>query len=516
MVHRTDPALAVGVLFLAAWVIGCSSPPPEAATSAPGSWSVTAWGRLYEIFPEIDMLIAGEVASGHTHVTQLEGFLPMAEGSVEIVLIGAGGEQVFRADKPVRPGVFNIDILPASPGEQDLVFRINSAAGREEIRGGRVRVGTAQAPGGVIVAPVPKGASDIGEPLAFLKEEQWRSDFATAWVRRQIFAHSVAGLVRIRPPAGGETVVTSSVDAVLRSDVWPFPGKRVNAGDPLFRVVPRVAAESSLPALEAEVTVKEAELTTARARLARLEELLTLDATSQREVEGARTRVETLAAQHSAADRDFEAARSAREGGASASLTIRAPFSGEIASVDASPGATVTAGTSLARLVRTDLLWFEVALAPEGARKLAADGVVGVVLTFPEGPPIRLEEGLRLVSIAPEVNSTTGTVTVLLEAPPTEGLILGAMAEAQILLAATQEGVVMPSAALVDDGGVSVVYLQLSGESFARQQIHVLERQGERMLVDRLVAGQRLVTGGGEAIRRSSLMATGAGHGHVH
>jgi hypothetical protein len=61
-----------------------------------------------------------------------------------------------------------------------------------------------------------------------------------------------------------------------------------------------------------------------------------------------------------------------------------------------------------------------------------------------------------------------------------------------------------------------VVYLQLSGESFARQEVDVLERQGDRLLVDRLVAGQRLVDSGGEAIRRSSLMASGEAHGHVH
>ena len=74
----------------------------------------------------------------------------------------------------------------------------------------------------------------------------------------------------------------------------------------------------------------------------------------------------------------------------------------------------------------------------------------------------------------------------------------------------------MPASALVDDGGVAVVYLQLSGESFVRQEVHVLERQGDRLLVDRLVPGQRLVERGGEAIRRSSLMASGEAQGHVH
>ena len=61
-----------------------------------------------------------------------------------------------------------------------------------------------------------------------------------------------------------------------------------------------------------------------------------------------------------------------------------------------------------------------------------------------------------------------------------------------------------------------MVYLQLGGESFVCQQVDVLERQGDRLLVARLTPGQRLVSRGGETIRRASLMASGAGHGHVH
>ena len=70
--------------------------------------------------------------------------------------------------------------------------------------------------------------------------------------------------------------------------------------------------------------------------------------------------------------------------------------------------------------------------------------------------------------------------------------------------------------ALIDDGGVEVVYLQLSGEEFARQPVEVVARQGKRAIVEGLEAGQRLVTRGGEAIRRSSLLATGEVQGHVH
>ena len=163
----------------------------------------------------------------------------------------------------------------------------------------------------------------------------------------------------------------------------------------------------------------------------------------------------------------------------------------------------------------TNSVWLEVAIAPEAGRRLGA-GLTGVVVTFPEGSSLRIEDGVRLVSTSPEVDARTGTVSVLLEVPPSEALILGSTATAQILLSESAEGVVVPASALIDDGGVEIVYLQLSGEEFARQAVKVTARQGKRAIVEGLVTGQRLVTRGGEAIRRSSLLATGEVQGHVH
>jgi multidrug efflux pump subunit AcrA (membrane-fusion protein) len=95
-------------------------------------------------------------------------------------------------------------------------------------------------------------------------------------------------------------------------------------------------------------------------------------------------------------------------------------------------------------------------------------------------------------------------------------LVLGATVEAEVLLGGEQEGIVVPTRALVDDGGVMVVYLQQSGESFARQEVEVMARQGDLALVEGLVPGQRLVTRGGDAIRRAGLVSSGPPQGHVH
>ncbi|HVS16148.1 MAG TPA: efflux RND transporter periplasmic adaptor subunit [Thermoanaerobaculia bacterium] len=504
-------AVVLAVTVLAA--CGAERPAVEAAGDA--SWSVTAWGDLYEVFPEVDPLVAGGVAVAHTHVTVLDGFAPLERGRVEIVLGGDGDEQVFAATESVRPGIFQVELRPDRAGERELRFRVSSPAGEEEIPGGRVRVGSDESPGGIAVAPAPRGATEAGEPVPFLKEEQWRSDMSTGWVRRGTFARAIEGQGRVRAPAGGETTLTAPLAAVLDTRGWPYPGLEVDAGAILFRLAPRVAVDRSLPALEAALAELEAELAAARARQGRLGELFALEAASTRELEEARTLVAALSARASAARSDLDTARAAREGVASHPIPLRAPFAGTVAEVTASPGATVEAGAPLARLVRTDLVWIEVLLSVDEARQLEQTPLAGVVLSFAEGSTLRIEEGVHLVAIAPSVDPATGLVAAYVEAPGA-GLVRGATPGVRLLLDEQVEGIVVPASALIDDGGVPVVYLQLSGESFARQPVRVLAREGERVLVENLTPGQRLVTRGGEAIRRSSLLASGEAQGHVH
>ena len=74
----------------------------------------------------------------------------------------------------------------------------------------------------------------------------------------------------------------------------------------------------------------------------------------------------------------------------------------------------------------------------------------------------------------------------------------------------------IPDTALVDDGGQTVVYVQLEGESFARREVEVLAREGRLVLVDGLSEGERLVSVGGAAIRRTTLLGSGGAPDHVH
>ena len=192
---------------LAAWTIGCAPDHDHAEEAEEESWAVTAWGEEFEIFAETDLLEVGTTSIAFTHVTVLDDFSPMIEGTVSVFLRGASGaERVFSIDEMTRPGIFSVPVTPEAAGEFDLAFRVETAGPSpvaEEIPAGRVRVGEAGTGGGLVeTSPVSAEAeaaatSGAGAEISFLKEQQWRTEFVTAWLAEGALRESVRGPGRV-------------------------------------------------------------------------------------------------------------------------------------------------------------------------------------------------------------------------------------------------------------------------------------------------------------------------------
>jgi cobalt-zinc-cadmium efflux system membrane fusion protein len=526
--------LSLSLFLLALPACRDSAPAPEehphAEAEEAEGWAVTAWSKHYELFAETDPLIAGQEAPSHAHFTYLPDFSALNEGSVTGILRGPDGqEESFLALKPLRAGIFNVIFKPAREGTYDLVFRVRNSKASEDIPAGRVRVGAAASPGSISSkasnpVELPPGAPDeqtaTGEPVGFLKEQQWRTEFATEWTREGALKRALRASGRVLPAGGSEAVLTAPVDGVVTAASWPHPGLDVARGAPLFVLTPRVSADQSVAGLRADVTELEAELGTAKARLGRLQELLKVEAASRRDVEEAEARVKGLTARLDAARRDRAAASAIRSGGGAGpeSFRIASPLAGRVAEVAVSPGQFVAAGTPLGRVVRTSPVWVELALQPDQASSLVqVPAGLSVRRWAGEEPFLIPGEDLRLVARSPEVQAGTGTVPVILEVRRGVDLLrLGSRIEAEVLLPQDLSGIVIPASSLVDDSGVEVVYVQLGGESFDRREVKVEARQGPRALVRGITPGERIVTKGGNAIRRSSLLGSGAVEGHVH
>jgi RND family efflux transporter MFP subunit len=306
------------------------------------------------------------------------------------------------------------------------------------------------------------------------------------------------------------------VDATVAPAPWPHPGQDLPAGATVFRLVPRVG-DRSLPELRAEASSLEGEVDVARRRVERLTELLQVEATSSAELERARATLAGLEARLASARGGVAATQASGGSDAFAAITVKAPWAGRVAEVSVSPGQTVAAGASLGRLVKLRPLWIEVALAPGDATRIQGSPRGLFLRQTGWATPLEIQGAVKLVSRAPEVDPRTATVSVLLEVDRTASeLPLGSAVEAEVLLSGERRGIVVPLAAILDDAGAAVAYVQLEGERFARRELRVLHRLGNEALVEGLRPGERLVTRGAGAVRRSSLLSSGAPEGHVH
>lgn len=476
----------------------------HAADEGSDTWSVTSWGSAFEIFAEVDMLAAGETATSHTHVTVLEGFSPLTEGRVSAILKStSGAESVFTQEKALRPGIFSIDIAPAADGEYALLFRVEASGIVEDIPSGKVYVGVTSEPGMLLEAPHPPNgpatsASAGSPPVGFLKEQQWKTAFATAWSTEGMLRETVDGFAKVRPAAGSDVIVSAPTNGILSAATMLHAGMPVREGTELMKLLPRAVSEQSISELRSELEFE-------RLRLARLEKLVDIGGATQEEVDQARSRVTALGP--------------LVEGpGNSGSLSITSPITGHIAEVWVRPGVSTEAGDSLIRLVRTNVVWIDVAL---DAQEISAldDQPQSLHLSVPgSGQGYSFSQGeFRLVATSPALDPVTGNASALFELTSNQPYLpLGATVEASIGVAREESGVVIDASALVDDGGTDVVYVQVEGESFERLEVHVLRREGSRVLVSGLAPGLRIATRGGAMIRRASMLSSGGIEGHVH
>ena len=75
---------------------------------------------------------------------------------------------------------------------------------------------------------------------------------------------------------------------------------------------------------------------------------------------------------------------------------------------------------------------------------------------------------------------------------------------------------VVPAAAVVDDAGRPIVFVQREGETFERRAVTLGPRSGDVVqITDGVKPGDRVVTKGAYLVRLASLSTSVPAHGHV-
>jgi RND family efflux transporter MFP subunit len=470
---------------------------------AGASVTVTAWTDRAEIFAEHPPMIAGQTSGPWAiHVTDLDAHTPVAEGTLTLRFRRPdGAAYVHTANAPSSPGIFTPQPEIPEAGTFRLFAIVESPAVRDTVDLGDLRVydSASQVPASEATAP----------EIAFTKEQQWETDFATVTAAQGSVATSVEAPGTIVPVAGRFAKVAAPVSGLTpaRPNLdMPAPGDRVREGERLAVLTPS-GSETSYAVMKARVDRLEREVR-------RAERLLEAEAIP---------RTQLVEARH-----DLEVARAAlasmggsSEGETTASspsdftYSLRAPLSGRVHERHLAPGSHVDVGTVLYTIVDPSRVWIRLRVPVEHASQ-AADATGGVFTV--EGSATR-HTADRVVSTGASIDAESRTLPVLLEADNTEGrLTIGMHADATLLLDTAEPGVVLPTHAIQREDGEPVAYVQTGGESFERRPLRLGPSDGTHTVVRRGVeAGEHVVTSGAYQVYLASLGSTEiGGHGHPH
>ena len=210
----------------------------------------------------------------------------------------------------------------------------------------------------------------------------------------------------------------------------------------------------------------------------------------------------------------YNAARAGGAADAEGTFLVRAPVSGVIAQRDATTGANVSAGTVLFRVVDASQVHV-VGQVPEAEAARARHARAAEIEIA--GQPDRLPAG-RLISIGKVLESPSRTLPITFALDNrTLGIPVGQAIVLHLLMDTTPPRPVVPAAAVVDDAGRPIVFVQREGETFERRAVTLGPRSGDVVqITEGVKPGDRVVTKGAYLVRLASLSTSVPAHGHVH
>lgn len=281
----------------------------------------------------------------------------------------------------------------------------------------------------------------------------------------QLNAHVV-----MNPNSGGRVQATQAGRLEGGPRGLPLPGQRVVKGELLARVQPTLDS--------VERGNRDAQLAELRAELPLVQQRVT----RYRELEGSIPKKELQAAEAEA--RGLQQRIAALQGVTASAEALRAPVSGVIASARAVSGQVVSAGELLYEIIDPAALLVEALVyEPALARQLGPATISGQQGSL---TPIGSGGALR-----------AGALPVLFRANGVSGLALGQSLHITAQTGRMLEGIALPAAAVVrNQGNESTVWLHEAAERFRAHSVRVQIIDAERVAVQGITPGTRVVVSG--------------------
>ncbi|MEW6653194.1 MAG: efflux RND transporter periplasmic adaptor subunit [Bacteroidota bacterium] len=503
MINKTLNSI---VLLLALITYGCTHDHHDHDHNETGahehtSNSVTQFNSNTEIFMEYPQLAVGLEAEFLIHLNDLKVFKPVTEGKLSIEFVNASGNKVTSdLDKPARAGIFIPTITFDKPGTYTMRISLNSPQVSDKFSINNIIVYESE-------NDIPHAEEVKPNLISFLKEQQWKIDFATEAVSKRALQHSVAvtGEIISKPELFSKLV--SPVAGLLlpkNNSNFPKLGAYVTKGTPLLSISPSADASTSIQKIKADYLL-------AKSEFERVKNLFDKKAAAQKRLDESRYDFESKQAVYNSLIDQIVFTESG--------CSLVAPIDGYIENISINLGSQIASGQELITIVNPSRLILK-ANVPASKFEDANNSRDASFRIEGHKNEFRISKlNGRKISTASSLNTESRTVPVYFEfSNPQNQIKVGMYAEVFIKNGYQSEALSIPESAIVAEDGMHTVYVEIEGEGFEKRIIKTgITDAGYVQVVEGLNEGERVVTKGAYQVRLAALSPESAiGHGHVH
>lgn len=499
--------LLAPMLLLAA----CSGASTESAVEAGHSEGVTFthYSDMAEVFAEHRPLVAGKDRRFDAHLSWVADYRAVDSGTLTVELVHPDGKvDKGSAGVSETPGIFRVLVRASKTGKPRLRLSLVSKGKTSVHDLGSVEVYATKE----LAEKANPEPPDNPNRIAFSKEVQWKIPFLTAPATSGSLAETIPVMIDVRFAPDAEAVIAAPVEGIVRTgSAFPAPGSAVRQGQQLATLSAQLGAGEDVASLDLGIAQARISADAARRDLTRLQALNAQEAVPLRRVQEAQTNLRIAEAQLSA-----NSNRRGSLAGGGAGVPIVSPISGLIVSSTLVRGSSVQAGAELMRVGNPNAIWL-VARVPEAmAAKIGAPGGLDVT-RFDAPEALIIGQQLRLVSAGRFVDPETRTMEVIFASNGANGFKPGSRLSGRLRTGNSAQSLAVPAAAIIEEGGQTVVYVQVEGETFERRIVARGTASGNLVAITGDVKpGERVVTVGAAAVRAAAATPDAFGHGHAH
>ncbi len=459
--------------------------------------AVTQWTDTMELFMEYPVLVANTGGNFIIHLTILDGFQAVTEGTLTLRFRDLNGSvHQLVAARPVRNGIYTplVKLPLAGKYQFELSYAGPGVTSSFHIEDFVVYGSQADIP-----------AANEDEPaggITFLKEQQWMIPFATRDAELREVKKAIWAIGEVLPAPTAYTEIIAPADGILQvSDAADLvlPGSHVRRGDIVARIIPPLRGDGW--------AASQLDYAQAKRNLERARRLRDKEAISEREFEEAEN---AFLAQQAG----YERLADSGEGNI---LNLKTPIDGQIIDWNVRPGQRLRAGDRLMAVADPGVVWLKVNVYERDFRELGVP--VGAYVSAGSGAEgWRIpEDDMRVLTTGGALDPTTRTIPVLLEVINRAGhLTINESTPIELYASQGHSATAVPLSAVYEDEGLDVVFVQTGGESFAKQIVELGPQQaGWVSILSGLQPGDRVVSRGGYHVKLASSSAA-IGHGHAH